>query len=161
LPPHRPRQLAVALGAVIVASVVGTICSVVPSMAFRSKSGSILYEYGLSVLIAPALFGAIVIVAARALRPSRKRLLVAAITILGASPFLFGIKLAREPWFDIDDQIVTLAPWAVHGFVISAVVLLAAGFAVLVHALRQPPDRGPELVAAHARIASPKTSPET
>jgi hypothetical protein len=149
--------LAVVLGAAIVASVLGTICSVTPSMALRSSNGTIAYEYGLSVVIAPALFTAIIVVAARALRPSRKRLLVAGSTILGAFPIVLGIRLVREPLLDLDDEVVKLAPWALHTFVACTAVLLAAAILLLVYADALGTARGPDLTAAHARIAKLRT----
>jgi hypothetical protein len=148
----RLRWVVVVLGAVIIASVAGTICAVVPSMAFHCSDAS--HEYGLSTVIAPALFGAIVTFAARALRPSRKRLLLAAATIVGASILLLGIWAAREFQLrrDLDGHFSTGAPWAVHGFLACAIVLLVAGSVVLDHAVSLAPDRGPELAAARARI---------
>lgn len=151
LPPYRPALQTVVLGAAIIASVVGTISAVVPSMAWSSKRGVIMWEYGLSRLIAPALFAAIVIVAARALRPSRRRLHWAAGTILGASPLLFGIRIAHLPWFDIDSQFVVLAPWALRTFVACVLVLLGAGIALLVYARQWAPEGEALVATARAR----------
>ena len=88
-------------------------------MAFRSKSGSILYEYGLSIAIAPLLWSAILIVALRALRlPSPRRLAIVAATTMGAWPLLLAIRALRVPVFDIDDQFVMLSPWAIYVYAV-------------------------------------------
>ena len=119
----------IALGGMIACAIAGAVASIEPSMAFRSKSGVIQYTYGLSVVIAPALWALIAIAATRALRsPTPRRLVVVAIVMMAAMPLLLGIRMAREPWFDIDDQFVLLSPRAIHTYL--ACVAVATGIAI-------------------------------
>jgi hypothetical protein len=118
-PPHARRWLWVGLFGTIACAVGGAVSSIEPSMAFRSKSGTILYEHGLSIAIAPVLWSVILIVAARALRlPSPRRLAIVAATTMGSWPILLAIRALRVPVFDIDDQFVMLSPWAIYAYVV-------------------------------------------
>jgi hypothetical protein len=113
------RWLWVALFGMIACAVGGAVSSVAPSMAFRSKSGIVLYEYGLSIAVAPVLWSAMLIVAVRALRlPSPRRLAIVAATTMGSWPLLLGIRALRVPVFDIDDQFVMLSPWAIYAYAV-------------------------------------------
>jgi drug/metabolite transporter (DMT)-like permease len=119
----------IALVGTIACSIAGAIAAIEPSMAFRSKHGVIQYTYGLSVVVAPVLWAVMAIVAARALRsPTPRRLAATGITTILAMPFLFGIHVLREPWFDIDNQFVVLSPWAIELY--SGCLAVATGISI-------------------------------
>jgi hypothetical protein len=110
-------------------SIVGAITSAVPSMAYRSKGGDILYEYGLSILVAPTLWAAILGTSMSAIMvPSPRRLALASGAGLVGWPLFVAIRVLREPLFDLDNQFALLAPWIVQLYVVAASV--ASGLAV-------------------------------
>ncbi len=116
------------LAALAGCAVVGTVTSIIPSMAFRSESGTV-YTYGLSIIIAPLLWMTVFATSIRALRqPAPRRLAIAAIATLVAWPFLLGIRAAREPWIDLDNQFLVLAPQVLQTYVAAAVI--ASGVAI-------------------------------
>lgn len=146
LSPPAGRWLRVALLGLIACAIGGAVSAVEPSMAFRSKSGKILYEYGLSTEIAPVLWSAILIVAARALRvPSPRRLAVVAATTMGSWPVLLVLRAILVPWFDLDDQFVMLSPWVVHAYAVC--VAASAGSALYVATLARRLGTGAGLPA--------------
>lgn len=110
-------------------SIAGAIASVVPSMAYRSRSGDILFEYGLSGLVAPTLWAAILGASISAIIvPSPRRLVLASGAGLVGWPLFLGIRVLREPLFDLDDQFLLLVPWIVQLYVVAA--LVASGLAI-------------------------------
>jgi hypothetical protein len=123
------RWLRAGLLALVAVSVTGIVGSRTPAMAWRSKSGIIQYSFSLSHFIAPALWSALAVLAvAAAHRPSLRRLASLIIAGVVAWPFLLAIRALRVPLFDIDDQYVELAPWALDLY--SASVALVAGLAI-------------------------------
>jgi hypothetical protein len=129
LSPHLALILRMLLSAIVCCALVGVATSIVPSMAYRSQSGDILYKYGLSIIIAPLLWMTLLATSIRALRiPAPRRLAIVAIATLIAWPLLLGIRAAREPWLDLDDQFLVLSPNILHAYVAAAV--LASGIAI-------------------------------
>jgi hypothetical protein len=127
-------------------AVVGTVTSVIPSMAFRDESGATLYTYGLSIIIGPLLWMTVFATAVRALRhPAPRRLAISAIVTLIAWPLLLGIRAAREPWLDLDNQFLVLAPHVLSAYVAAAVVASGAAIALAFKTARLA--RGPVVVA--------------
>lgn len=123
------RLLRVGLAALAAMTSVGVVAARTTSMAFRSKSGVIEYSYGVSRAIAPALFTVIALLGVAALqRPSLRRLTSVVGAAAAAWPFLVAIRAAHVPLFDLDNQEVTLAPWALSLY--SASVALVAGLAL-------------------------------
>jgi hypothetical protein len=131
--PSRPRLLIQILRAVLVllagCSVAGAITSVVPSMAYCSESGDILYEYGLSGLVAPTLWGVILSTSISAIMVSSpRRLALAAGAGLVSWPLFLAIRVLREPCLDFDSRFLVLAPWILQLFTVAAFV--ASGLAI-------------------------------
>ena len=123
------QLLRTALVLLVGCSIVGAITSVVPSMAFRSEDGDILYEYGLSGLVAPTLWAAILVASISAIMvPSPRRLALASGAGLVGWPLFLAIRALREPFLDLDNQFLLLAPWIVQLYVVAAVV--ASGLAI-------------------------------
>jgi hypothetical protein len=123
---QRARPLLVLL---VGCSIAGAIASVFPSMAFRPEGENVIYEHGLSRSIAPALWTVILGACIAAIvRPTPRRFALAAGSGVLAWPLFLGIRALREPWFDIDDEHVVLAPWALQLYVGAA--LLASGLAL-------------------------------
>jgi len=117
------------LAALAGCALVGTVTSIAPSMAYRSEDGTTVYTYGLSILVAPILWLTVFATSIRALRqPAPRRLAIAAIATLIAWPLLLGIRAAREPWIDLDNQFLVLAPHVIQAYVAAAVV--ASGVAI-------------------------------
>jgi hypothetical protein len=143
----------IALAGTIVCAVAGAVAAIEPSMAFRSKSGVIKYTYGLSLVIAPALWAVMAaIAAAHALRsPTPRRLIVAAVSTIVAMPLLLGIRVARLPWFDIDSQFVLLSPWAIHTYLgcVAVAMGIAIYLATMARRIGVPPSAIPRAAAIH------------
>jgi hypothetical protein len=127
------RGLSAWLVLIAIAALSGTVAACFPSMGFLSKSRILRYEYSLSVVIAPAAFAVIGILVVHALRSlSVRRVSIVAAATLLAWPFLVAIRVLREPWFDIDEQFVLLAPWAIYFYVVSLAVASVGALALLV-----------------------------
>ena len=110
-------------------SIAGAITSVVPSMAYLSEDGEILYEYGLSGLVAPTLWAAILCTSISAIMvPSPRRLALASGAGLAGWPVFGAISVLRKPFGDFDHQILLLAPGIVQLYIVAAFV--ASGLAV-------------------------------
>lgn len=152
---RRTRALRAQTGLLVVliaSAVVGSVASTLPGMAWHSKRGDVVHEYALSVVVAPALWAAVFIAGMRALIvPSPRRRAIAALAVFVTGPVLIAVRALREPWFDIDDQWVRLAP--VHLY--DACVVVASGIAVLVtltmrRSLREVPEAPPRATALGA-----------
>jgi hypothetical protein len=127
-------------------ALVGTITSVIPSMAFRVEAGAPLHAYPLSILVVPILWMTVFAMAVRALRrPSPRHLAIAGIAMLGAWPLLLGVRAARQPWLDLDQQFVVLAPHVLQAYVAAAV--LASGLAIALAFSTARLANGPLVVA--------------
>ena len=110
-------------------SIAGGITSIVPSMAYRSRSGDILYEYCVSSLVAPTLWGVILGTSISAIIvPSPRRLALASGASLVGWPLFLVIRLFCEPLIDFDDRFLLLVPWIVQLYVVAAFV--ASGLAI-------------------------------
>jgi hypothetical protein len=146
MPPRYARALTVLLVALAACGIAGTVASLVPSMAWRSKSGDIVREYGISTVVAPALWTAILVTAMRALalRSPRRFATVAVFTIV-AWPMFLGIGAVSEPWFDIDNQFMRLAPHVLDLYVASAIA--ASGIAIAVALITARLAAGPVITA--------------
>jgi hypothetical protein len=144
LDPATSQRVTAWLAVIGLAAGLGTVSAYAPSMGWLSKSGVLRYEYSLSRVIAPLAFAAIGIVVVHALRSlSVRRLTIVIAATLFAWPFLLAIRVVREPWLDIDNQFVLLAPWATYGY--SASLALASvgalALAITCHRLVALPER--------------------
>ncbi len=118
-----------ALVGIIGCAVAGAVASAFPSMAFRSKSGVIMYSYALSSYVGLVLWAVVLVVAVAAWRqPSPRRLAAVAVAAIGAWPVLLAIRAINEPWFDLDDQFVMLSSAAIGTYVLCMAV--ATGLAL-------------------------------
>jgi hypothetical protein len=142
----------IALVGTIACSIAGALAAIEPSMAFRSKHGVIQYTYSLSLVVAPALWAVMAIVAMRALRsPTPRRVVSTGITTILAMPFVFGIHVLHKPWWDIDNQFVVLSPWAIQ--LDAGCMAVATGIAIylvaMAHRIGVPPPALPRAAAIH------------
>lgn len=115
------RWMSVVLLAIVLGSVLGVIAARTPSLGWLPKSGDKPHEYALSLVVAPAAFATIGILALRALlAPSLRRIAMVGVATFVCWPLLIAIRLFREPVMDIDEQFVLVAPWAVYAYVAAA-----------------------------------------
>jgi hypothetical protein len=144
LDPATSRRVKAWFAVIALAAGFGTLSAYVPSMGWLSKSGVLRYEYSLSRVIAPAAFAVLGIVVVHALRSlSVRRVSIVIAAILFTWPFLLAIRVLREPWFDIDNQFVLLAPWATYGYAASLALASvgALSLAITCHRLVALPER--------------------
>lgn len=135
-------------------SIAGAIASVFPSMAFRPEGENVTYEYGLSRIIAPAVWAIILgACVAAILRPTPRRFALAAVGGILAWPVFLCIRALREPWFDLDDEHVVLEPWALQLYVVAAVLTSGLAFGLRFVAARAAAR--PVLSPPRASVISP------
>lgn len=125
------QTLRVLLALIACCAIAGAITAAVPSMAYRSEDGDVMYEYGISVRVAPVLWAAILGISISALAtPSPRRLALVAMTGIVSWPLFLAIRVLREPILDLDDAHLVLAPWARQLYVVA--VVIASGLAIAV-----------------------------
>jgi hypothetical protein len=111
-------------------SIAGAITSIVPSMAYFSESGDMLYAYGVGGLIAPMLWGAIFSASVGAIvDPAPRRIALAAGSGLVGWLLLLILRVVSEPLIDLDMRVRVLVPWIVKLYVVAAFV--ASGLAMV------------------------------
>lgn len=143
------------LGGLVAASIVGAVASIIPSMAWHTKSGQLEREYAMSVIVAPALWATILIGALRAFAVnSPRRRVLAGVIAIGAWPILIAIRALREPFIDLDNQFAIIAPHVIELYVGAVSVVGGIGLVIAVtvpRANEQPPASQPARAVARRR----------
>lgn len=117
-----------------VASVVGAVAAREPCMGYVVRPGVVEHARALSLVIAPAAFAVIGLVAVRALlAPSLRRIAMVVMATFVCWPVLIATRAMSEPLIDFDPEreFLVVAPWAIYAYAAAAGITSLAAIALM------------------------------